>query len=77
MASSKKVLSAKYLGLTITKDLKWNTHIDNITSKANKSLGFVKRNVGTRQLEPHKTKACLALVRQTLEYCTYACEPYT
>ena len=44
----KNVKSAKFLGLTITKDLKWNTQIDNITSKANKTLGFVKRNDRTR-----------------------------
>ena len=30
--------SIKYLGLTITNDLKWNTHITNICTKANKNL---------------------------------------
>jgi hypothetical protein len=25
--------------------LKWNTHIDNITSNGNKSLGYLKRNL--------------------------------
>ena len=28
----------KYLGVTITKDLKWNTHISNICTKANRTL---------------------------------------
>ena len=51
----KNVKSAKYLGITITNELKWNTHIDNIRAKANKTLGFVKRNVRTRQT-PIKTK---------------------
>ena len=50
----RNVKSAKYFGITITKDLKWNTHIDNI--KANKILGFVKRTVRTRQTHI-KTKA--------------------
>ena len=27
--------SAKYLGVTITSDLQWNQHINNITNKAN------------------------------------------
>ena len=33
----------KYLGVTITNDLKWNTHISNICTKANRTLGFLMR----------------------------------
>ena len=39
------VTSAKYLGVTLQSNLKWNTHIDNITSNGNKSLRYLKRNV--------------------------------
>ena len=35
----------KYLGVTITNDLKWNTHIHNICTKANRTLGFLRRNL--------------------------------
>ena len=35
------VESIKYLGVTITKDLKWNTHISNVCIKANRTLGFL------------------------------------
>ena len=35
----------KYLGLTITSDLKWNSHIRNVCSKANRTLGFLRRNL--------------------------------
>ena len=34
------VESIKYLGVTITKDLKWNTHISNVCAKANRTLFF-------------------------------------
>ena len=36
---------AKYLGITISKDLKCYTHKNNISAKANRTLGFVKRNI--------------------------------
>ena len=35
------VESIKYLGVTITKDLKWNTHISNVCTKANRTLVFL------------------------------------
>ena len=35
----------KYLGIHISKDLKWNKHIDVTTAKANRSLSFQKRNL--------------------------------
>ena len=38
------VESIKYLGLTITNDLKWNTHVIDICTKANRTLGFLMRN---------------------------------
>ena len=66
--------SAKYLGLTITSDLNWNNHINNITARANESLGFVKRNVKTR-LRLIKTKVYKALVRPRLEYCSTVWDP--
>ena len=37
--------SIKYLGVTITKDLKWNTHISNVCTKANRTLVFFRRNL--------------------------------
>ena len=34
-----------YLGVELSDNLKYNTHIDNITGKASQTLGFVKRNL--------------------------------
>ena len=35
----------KYLGVTITNDLRWNTHISNICTKANRTFGFLGRTL--------------------------------
>ena len=43
--SLEHVTSAKYFGCTITSDLKWGTHINNICNKANSTIGFLKRNL--------------------------------
>ena len=37
--------SIKYLGVTITSDLKWNSHVRNVCSEANRTLGFLRRNL--------------------------------
>ena len=39
------VESIKYLGVTITSDLRWNTHVSNVCTKANRTLGFLRRNL--------------------------------
>ena len=33
--------SFEYIGVTISKDLKWNTHVSNVCTKANRTLGFL------------------------------------
>ena len=49
------VEESKYLGVTIGKDLTWNTHINNITNKANKTLSLIKRNIDgcTQKVKQH------------------------
>ena len=69
-----RVKSTKYLGLTITSDLNWNKHINNITARAKQSLGFVKRNVKTRS-RLIKTKVYKAILRPRLEYCSTVWDP--
>ena len=39
------VESIKCLGVTVTNDLKWNTHVSNVCTKANRTLGFLRRNL--------------------------------
>ena len=40
------VESSKYLGVTISQDLAWKKHIDNTVNKANRTLGFIRHNLG-------------------------------
>ena len=70
------VNSAKYLGVTLTLDLRWNRHVENIVYKANQSLGFLRRNL--RINSPNlKSLAYKTLVRPLLEYSSAAWDPYT
>ena len=39
------VESIKYLRVTITSDLRWNTHASNVCTKANRTLRFLRRNL--------------------------------
>jgi hypothetical protein len=65
-----------YLGVDIQQDLKWNSHINRITNSASKTLGFVRRNLGSCTKET-KTSAYTALIRPTLEYCSAIWDPHT
>ena len=64
--------STKYLGVTLQSNLKWNEHIDNITSNASRQLNFLKRNLKVASPEI-KERAYQSLVRPKLEYncCTW------
>ena len=57
----------KYLGVTITSDLRWNTHISNICTKANRTLGFLKRTLFSCPQDA-KEADFKGIVRPILEY---------
>ena len=58
--------------------MSWEPHtcINNITAKANKILGFLKRNLQIRQ-EDTKSLAYKSMVRSNLEYCSTVWSPHT
>ena len=64
------VESIKYLGVTITNDLRWNTHVSNICTKANWTPCFLRRNLYSCPQEV-KEAAYKGLVRPVLEYNGY------
>ena len=68
--------SGKYLGVTLSDNFKWSSHIALICKKANQQLGFVRRN--TRFLpQSFKEAAYKSLIRPHLEYCCSVWDPHT
>jgi hypothetical protein len=55
----KPLTCEKDLGVSITKDLKWNQDVQDISSKANKMLDFVKR-----------TTSGIGTIKEFERYCT-------
>ena len=66
----------KYLGVTITNDLKWNTHISNICTKANRTLGFLRRTLFSCPQNVEKV-AYKGMVRPILAYGGSVWDPHT
>ena len=69
------VNQCKYLGIVIQSDLRWNSHVDQITAKANQTLAMLKRNI---KLVPSKIKdkAYKSLVRPKLEFASSVWAPW-
>ena len=64
------VTQAKYLGVTITNDLNWKQHVENINKSTNKALRFLRRNLRINSVKA-KEQAYLTYVRPILKYsCT-------
>ena len=70
------VKDAKYLGVTVSSDLPWNKHMDNIVKKAIISLNFLKRNLNGCPTYV-KDKCYKSLVRPILEYSSCVWDPHT
>ena len=70
------VTSHPYLGIEIQSSLRWDDHIDKITSKASKTLGMIRRNLSgcTKEIKLHAYKS---LVRPQLEYASSVWDPHT
>ena len=64
-----------YHGLTIHKGLKWASHINKISNKANSVFGFIKRNPKHANRELIDL-AYTSLVRSILEYSSTVGDPF-
>ena len=70
------VSSSKYLGVTLNDHLTWNDHIQNTVTSANKTLGFLRRNIRTKDSSIREV-ANKTLVRPILEYSCPVWSPHT
>ena len=66
----------KYLGLTVSSNLRWDTQIAKATAKANSTMAVLRRNVRVSS-KAIKSTAYSALVRPHVEYCSAVWDPYT
>ena len=67
---------AKYLGITIDEHLKWNDHVNTVTSKANKVKGFLQHNIKHCPTNV-KVRCYSSMIRPILEYASAIWSPYT
>ena len=64
-----------YLGITLSDNMKWTTHINKISNRSISILGFIRRNLKhcSRSL---KETAYISLVRSVLYYAAVVWDPY-
>ena len=70
------VHTVKYLGVTLHRDVSWDTHINKTVNKANRTLGFLRRNLKISS-SSIKEKSYKALVRPLLEYASSVWDLFT
>ena len=70
------VAGSKYLGVEISNNLSFNSHIQNRTNSASRSLGFLKRSIRSKNPELREM-AYKTLVRPLVEYSSSVWSPYT
>ena len=69
------VEESKCLGVTISNNLTWTRHTENVTGKGNRTLGFLHRSYKdcTTQV---KTATYTTMTRPTIEYTITVWDPY-
>ena len=65
----------KYLGVTISENLSWGSHIQNCVKKANSVQAVLGRNIRVSDRNI-KATAYKSLVRPHVEYCSSVWDPY-
>lgn len=68
------VSTYRYLGVTITYNITWNTHINMISNNADRTLGYLRRNYN-KAPPPLEIILYKTLVRSNLKYAAEICNP--
>ena len=71
-----RVLSYKYLGVTITSDLMWSSHINNMCNKTRKLIGLFYRTFYKHSSTGTMLKLYSSFLRPHLEYASSVWDPH-
>ena len=71
----KKHVYTIYLGVTITNDLSWTKHIQNMAAQANNTVGFLRRNIRDCTAKI-RSATYITMVLPTLECASTVWDPY-
>ena len=74
-ADLKRVDSELDLGVTLTSNLSWNTHISQVVNKANKMLGLLRRTCPLLNAPDLRRTLYLSLVKSQLCFATEVWSP--
>ena len=73
-----QVKQYKYLGVTISSNLRWSPHIEQICKSARKKLEIINRNFSHTSSSPHVIlQLYLSFVRPSLEYASQVWDPHS
>ena len=74
--SMERVYKYKYLGVVLTDDLTWSEHINQITNKARKAVGFIYRQFYNMSSKSSLLQLCISLIRPHLECASQVWDPF-
>ena len=74
--SMERVYKYKYLGVVLTDDLTWSEHINQITNKARKAVGFIYRQFCNMSSKSSLLQLYISLIRPHLEYASQVWAPF-
>lgn len=72
-----RVSVKKYLGILLTSDLDYHSHIKHVTCKSLKTLGFIKRFSSNFNITYSLKNVYCVLIRPIIEYGSIIWDPYT